>query len=279
MWDETNPPDENELGSIMRQISAQLRLSLGNIHMAMGYLAPPDARDQNNEMDHYAAILSKSYYSLVRLANNLGDTVDSDKPMQVERANVDMVQLCQDVAAKVETPAKLLGLTLTFRCKCKGNICVIAVDEKQIRRVLLNLLSNAFKFTPPGGEVILALSADAQWVKLDVIDNGQGIPSEILSTIYDRYRHADRMDPPPHGLGLGLPICQRIVEAHGGHLAVMNVASTHGTTASIMLRHQRIENTGLKSPMIFDLSGGFNPVLVELSDALPSQAFEQKYVD
>ena len=115
---------------------------------------------------------------------------------------------CRALTDRVEMLAGLMGLSLEFRCD--RSIHIIAMDPDRLERLVLNLLSNAFKFTPRGGRVTLEVAVAPRYVELRVTDTGRGIPPEELETVFDRYRQGERVDPPPHGLGLGLPICRRI---------------------------------------------------------------------
>ena len=265
----------NELGEVLQQVSGQLRSSLNNIYRSLERIAPPELRDQEAGLDVDAAILCQSYYRILRLANNLSDAATLDKPIRARLRNDDIVGFCRDMIRRVQMPAELMGLELDFRCAKSSHI--IAMDRERLKRLLLNLLSNAFKFTPKGGRILLEVRVEAQQVALLLSDTGCGIAPELLETVFDRYLHTDRVDPPPHGLGLGLPICRRIVQEHGGSLLLTSHPG-EGTTVTVSLPNRKTAVQELSS-FIIDYSGGFNPILLELCDALPKQAFTQKFLD
>jgi signal transduction histidine kinase len=99
-----------------------------------------------------------------------------------------------------------------------ADLPLLRVDQRQMTRVLSNLVGNALKFTPDGGTVtIRALRADGE-VWFEVRDNGRGIPAEHLERVFDRFWQADQSDR--RGAGLGLAIAKGIVEAHGGRVWV-----------------------------------------------------------
>ena len=264
-----------ELGEVLQQVSGQLRSSLNNIYRSLERIAPPELRDQEEGLDMDAAILCQSYYRILRLANNLSDAALLDQPIRAKLRNDDIVGFCRDMLRQARLPAELLGLTLEFRCAKSSHI--IAMDRERLKRLLLNLLSNAFKFTPKGGRILLEVRVEAQQVALLLSDTGCGIAPELLETVFDRYRHTDRVDPPPHGLGLGLPICRRITQEHGGSL-LLTSRPGEGTTVTGSLANRKTAVQELSS-FIIDYSGGFNPILLELCDALPKQAFTQKFLD
>ncbi|MEG1682523.1 MAG: sensor histidine kinase, partial [Oscillospiraceae bacterium] len=258
--------DKNEqlLTQLFPNAAAQLRSALGNIEIAMSHLAPPDKREADGDLDAAAAILYQSYYRLLRLVNNLSDAplLLEDSPLPLE--DRDLVSLTEELCHRAEPQAELLGLQLRFSSTMDSHL--VAVNAPKIQRLLLNLLSNAFKFTPRGGSVTVGLKPVSGKLLLSVADTGCGISDELAATLFDRYLHTDRMDPPPHGLGLGLPLCRRIAVGHGGDLITVPRLS-QGLTIALSLPDRRVGN-GVLSDLRFDYTGGFNPTLLELSDAL-----------
>jgi signal transduction histidine kinase len=108
-------------------------------------------------------------------------------------------------------------------------------DEDQINEVLGNLLSNAFKFTPRGGKVALAVGAQENKVIITVADTGAGISGEQLPHIFDKFFQADNQaQAATKGTGLGLAIAKEIVEAHGGKITVESRVG-EGTTFVVTL--------------------------------------------
>jgi signal transduction histidine kinase len=107
-------------------------------------------------------------------------------------------------------------------------------DPDRMSEVLGNLLSNAFKFTPRGGEVSLRVDAIDDVVHMQVRDTGAGIAPEQLPRIFDKFYRADNQQADSEGTGLGLAIAKTIVEAHTGTIAVDSTPGI-GTTFTIEL--------------------------------------------
>ncbi len=267
-----------ELDNILRQVSGQLNKFLGNMYAAVSKL--PDLEDPKD--GRCAAMLTRSFSTLLRLANNLEYASILAQPGRVELKDKDIVSLCREIVQRAEAPAELAGRSIEFRCKEWK--CVMAVDGEQLERLLLNLISNALKFTEPGGHVAVELERGTKQsgqIILRVIDDGPGIPPSERETMYERYLHTDKLDPPPYGLGLGLPIARHIAVAHGGRLFVTSVAGKGGTTVTVELPCRKAPKHEMRSPALpaIDRNGGFNVTLRELADCLPSEAFSQKYMD
>ena len=268
--------NNQELERVLGQVSNQLRGSLGNIYQALNRIAPMEVREGNGAVDRDAAVLCQSYYRILRLANNLSDAAHLEGPSAAQLRNGDIVGLCRDIMDRARHPAELLGIRLDFRCEKDRH--TIAMDGDRIERMMLNLLSNAFKFIRRDEKLVtLDVRVSREWVELILTDTGCGISQELLETVFDRYRHTQRLDPPPHGLGLGLPVCRRIAQEHGGVLLLTSQEGT-GTTVTVSLPNKRSKLQQMNTFLV-DLGGGYNRTLAELSDALPSRAFTHQYMD
>jgi signal transduction histidine kinase len=103
--------------------------------------------------------------------------------------------------------------------------CNLNGDADRLAQVFNNLLDNAIKFTPQGGRVTLSARLVDRWVEITVADNGPGIPEDEMARIFERFYQTDksRRSGEGHGVGLGLPIAQQIVEAHGGAISAKNL--------------------------------------------------------
>jgi len=272
--------NDKELNDVLQQVSGQLRLALGNIHSALSRLAPPDARDGDRKTDLDAAVLCQSYYRILRLTNNLADAAEASQPSEVKLNNGDIIHFCRTVMERAEQPAELLGIQTEFRCEKRAHI--LAMNKDRLERLLLNLLSNAFKFIRPDEKkVTLEVKVEREFVRLVLTDTGVGMTPDDLATAFDRCRLAGRQAPPPHGLGLGLPICRRIAAEHGGTVLITSTPGV-GTTVTVSLPNRKLPTQRMMEPPVLgavDLYGGFNKTLVELSDALKKDAFTQKYLD
>lgn len=260
--------DQNRLASLFPNIAAQMRGTLSDLHLTAAQLAPAAAREQDPTLDAQAARVDRSYYQLLRLVNSLTSAayLTNDDPLPLQ--DRDIVDLVSELCDRTASLAPLLGLELRFVCALDQHICAIAPDA--LEQLLYHLLSNAFKFTPAGGTVTVELRVRQKYVLLSVTDTGCGISEERLPTLFDRYLHKDLMDPPPHGLGLGLPLCRRIAEGHGGTL----MAESHpgkGSRFTCSLPDRQV-GSGV-SDISFDYAGGFNRTLLALADALPAKAF------
>jgi signal transduction histidine kinase len=111
----------------------------------------------------------------------------------------------------------------------------VEADPEALAGVLLNLVSNAVRHTAAGGRIALTAHADGDDVELAVLDDGPGIPPELLPVIFDRFARADpARSRATGGTGLGLAICRAVVEAHGGTIAASS-GPAGGATFTVRL--------------------------------------------
>jgi len=113
------------------------------------------------------------------------------------------------------------------------SIPTVLGDRSQVKRLLLNLLTNAIKYNEPGGWVRVALNAEDQHTRLVIEDNGRGIPESSLDHLFDRFYRVPEYEGGTGGTGLGLAIAKRIVQVHGG---TIDVESTLGQGTRFIVR-------------------------------------------
>ena len=153
---------------------------------------------------------------------------------------------------------------------------VAAVERTYLERLVWSLLSNALKVAPAPGCITVMLEVKGKQVLLSVKDTGPGIPPEYLETVFDRWAQSRRLDDLSRGIGLGLPICRRVAEGHGGRL-LLESREGQGTLVTVALPHVR--RSGEVRDVRMDYAGGFSHVMMELSDALPYRAFTEVHLD
>lgn len=147
--------------------------------------------------------------------------------------------MIQEVLHLVESQAR--AARVAFQAVLPDTLPAIAVDAAKFDRALINLLGNAFKYTPPGGEVRFGcavvegegIDAGTRWLQFTVTDSGRGIPPDQLPFIFDPFRQVQSTDA-EQGVGLGLAIVQRIIAGHRGRILAQSQVGV-GTTFTVTL--------------------------------------------
>lgn len=150
--------------------------------------------------------------------------------LALQKTELDLADLVRDLVDQHQIPAEAEGVRLSATVPDK---CTISADKIQIERLLSNLLGNAIKYTPAGGQVMVSLIASFDHVKLVVEDTGVGISPSHLPHIFDRFYRVPSADS-EKGLGLGLSFVAWIAKAHGGAVTVESTLK-QGTRFTVLL--------------------------------------------
>lgn len=186
----------------------------GPLNVLMGHARLLDdgtlGRQQQASVD---AILRQSN-KVLRLVESLLDKGRGEAVrIAFEPGEVDVAAICSEVAGEVEILAADRGVSIEVRAE--DPVPTLA-DGLKLRQVMQNLLTNAIAHAREGGRVLVQASKvtrpQGEEVRVEVTDDGEGIPPEQLPLVFDRYRHG------PGGIGLGLSICREFVELHGGEI-------------------------------------------------------------
>ena len=272
---ELSEEERRLLTTVLPGVAQELRGMMANMNIAAGNLAPAALRESDERVDRNAAFFAQSYYRMCRVVGNLSDAPMLADDGRFALRNDDAAGLARSVCERAEALFELQGVTLTF--ESDKNTQIIAMDAERLERLLLNLLSNALKFTPRGGHVAVRVRTTETRVLLRVSDTGCGMAPERLEHVFDRFLEGRHADPPPHGAGLGLALCRRIAEGHGGSI-VAESEEGKGSTFTVSLPNVRTDSVQLRQPKA-PYDGGFNTTLLELSDALGAEAFTHRYMD
>lgn len=223
---------DKERRELIANVSHDLRTPLASIQ---GYLETILVKAPDLSVEEQYRFLQIVYKNSQRLNQLVGDLFELAK---LEATNVapvleefPLMELVQDIVQDYELNMKQQNVTVSVECDNK-NIQVYA-DISLIHRVLENLVQNALRHIDNGGKITLKVYREANKVRIDVIDNGEGIASHEIPKLFDRYYQRD----PNHlsgGFGLGLAIVKRIIELHRSEVTVTSELD-RGTVFSFWL--------------------------------------------
>jgi signal transduction histidine kinase/ActR/RegA family two-component response regulator len=217
------------LATLSHELRTPLNAILGWIQMLRA-----DRLDQA-ATDRAVAVIERNTQTLGALVSDILDVsrIITGK-MTLQIADVDLVQLIDAVVDSLRpaAAAKHLAVDTCFA----GDPRPLAGDTARLQQVIWNLVSNAVKFTPPGGRVEIGVEWLTHGVRLTVTDTGQGIAPEFLPLVFDRFQQADSTDSRANtGLGLGLAIVRQLVELHGGTVRAESAGEGEGATFVVEL--------------------------------------------
>jgi two-component system cell cycle sensor histidine kinase PleC len=188
----------------------------------------------NERYLEYAQIIHKSGKHVLNLINDLLDLAKLDAgKLELHLEQIEILKIVIDCVRCVETQAARTKVGISIHV-C-DNINQFLGDDKRIHQMLLNLLSNALKFTPDGGEVAVDVFRRGEAVAISVSDNGIGIKTEDIGKVLEPFGQVEsELGRRNQGTGLGLPLTKELAELHGGSLT-MDSNPGFGTTVTIML--------------------------------------------
>jgi signal transduction histidine kinase len=201
----------------MSSVTHELRTPLTSIR-ALAELMVDEAGMDTAQRQQFLGIIVAETERLSRLVNQVLDMAKIESgSVEWRNSEVDLRALLTQAAQTTSELFHERGAALTLTMP--DHVPRLMADSDRLMQVLLNLLSNAAKFVPAeGGRVEMRLTTDAQGLKVEVQDNGPGVPEEQRALIFERFRQGGDAARRPQGTGLGLPISRQIVEHFGGRL-------------------------------------------------------------
>lgn len=181
---------------------------------------PPAARQFIGQIQTEVDALNQMVTELLELSK-----IESGR-FSLDLAPIAACDLLNSACQRMQLQAERAGLTM--RVECADGLPKARIDSQRLEQVLVNLIHNAVKFTPAGGEVVLLAEADTGFVRFAVRDTGVGIPLDEVSRIFERFYRVDKSRA-GSGTGLGLSIAKHIVESHGGKIGAESVEGQGST--------------------------------------------------
>ena len=220
--------------SFLANVSHELRTPLTSI---LGFARLVQRRLESTILPNVAEADRKTERAIEQVRSNLGiiqtegdrltklinDVLDLEKiesgKMTWNIRPVDVAEVIEQAASATESLYREKGLS--FRSEIAAGLPPVQADRDRLVQVLVNLISNAVKFTDEGGIVCRAAPAGAGRIRISIEDTGAGIAAEDQEAIFEKFRQVgDTLTEKPSGTGLGLPICREIVEHLGGEIGV-----------------------------------------------------------
>jgi two-component system sensor histidine kinase KdpD len=227
--------------ALLRSVSHDLRTPLMAITTAAGALARTDlAIDEGDRADLLATILAASD----QLDRLVGDLLELSRlnagAAQPEPELIEVEELVASTLAEFGEAGRLVEVSLP------DELPPVRVDALQIKRALVNLVENAFKYSPPEEPIRIQVSAGTSEVAIRVIDHGPGVPLAERARIFEPFHRGVRVAGTP-GAGLGLAIARGFVEANGGRLWVESLSGQGATFVVVLLAERPVGLPGTRA--------------------------------
>lgn len=196
------------LGDMAATVAHEVRNPLNAVSMGLQRLRaefePPDAAD-------YRRLVSLMQGEVTRINGIVEEFLSLARPLTLSPTAIDVGDLVREVATLVEGQAKAVGVEIALRVA--DGLPAMRADGDRLRQVLLNVMLNGIQAMPDGGTLDVEVRAAGSVLHIAVSDTGGGVPTEVLPRMFEPY-----VTTKTKGLGLGLAVARRIVEAHGGRI-------------------------------------------------------------
>jgi PAS domain S-box-containing protein len=214
---------EQMKSDFVANVSHEIRSPLAPMKDALGIVLDGTAGELNEQQKRFLAILDTNMHRLGRLIDDLLDLskIQAGR-LELKKEKVDTIRLLEEVAASMRFLAEKKNIELSF--DFPEDLPQTYCDRDRIIQVMLNLITNAIKFTPEGGQVSVKVSEYQSVKEKDVIqvavsDSGPGMSAEETDTLFDRFKQLSHPEA-IKGTGLGLALSKAIIQMHGGRIWV-----------------------------------------------------------
>lgn len=263
--------DNSELRS-MALAARELREPLTNVMITADRLFPLSAMKDDPQTKEQVARLNRGLFQMLRIIGNMSDAGRCTAVSRQETLNIP--GLFAEIFEKAQSLVSHSGLTLTY--EGLNQPVYSLADGELLERAVLNILSNAIKFTPKGGTIAAKLTHNGRMLRLSVADTGSGIGENIRSSLFSRYLRQPALEDGRFGIGLGMVLIRSAAAHHGGAVLI-DQPEDKGTRITMTLAIRQSKDTVLRSKILrVDYAGERDHGLIELAECLPADLYEKE---
>lgn len=253
------------IANISHELRTPLNIIYSTVQLFNLYIKNGELEKNIDSVNNYSNTIKQNCYRLLRLVNNIIDITKIDSGfMELDLKNQNIVEVVEEVTLSTVNYAEGMGRTIIFDTNTEEKI--MAFDEEKIERVILNLISNAIKFTNPGDIIEVNIEEKEKDIVIYVKDSGIGINEDELSQIFQRFKQVDSSLSRNHeGSGIGLSIVKSLIEMHGGKIEVESKIN-QGSKFIITLPVKFIKNDKVKTKSNLTTKTNVDKIHIEFSD-------------
>jgi len=263
--------DRRELQA-MALAARELRGPLAGIMTTADRLFPMEALEDDPHLREQAARLNRGLYQMLRVIGNMSDAESYSSSRHPQLETLEIREFLGELFHKNQALICHTGLSLQF--ENLNQPLYLLADREKLERAVMNILSNAMKFTVPGGTIQAKLFRRDQRLYLTVQDSGEGIPEAIRGSIHRRYLRQPGIEDSRFGIGLGMVLIRSAAAIHGGTVLIDHPEDS-GTRITMTLSIRQDTSGQVRSPLLrIDYAGERDHSLLELSEILPIDLYK-----
>ncbi|MGH4052312.1 MAG: PAS domain-containing sensor histidine kinase [Clostridium sp.] len=249
--------------NISHELKTPLNVICATAQLFNMYCTSGSLDEKKDTIIKYIESINQNSYRLSKIINNIVDLSKIEAGFfKLNLSNNNIVEVVEEIVTSVTTFTDSKGLNIIFDTDVEEKI--IACDTEKTERIVLNLISNAIKFSDAGDEIFVAVKDKNEFVEISVKDNGIGIEEKDLDMIFDRFKQVEKsLSRNTEGTGIGLSFVKSIVELHGGSISVESKFGK-GSKFTVKIPSRKV----LKENMIYSskVPSINQSIRVELSD-------------
>lgn len=259
--------------SVLALAAQHLRGPLSTAMTCTGALLPNESLQELAEVQLQLARINKSLHSLQRAICNMSDAGQLAKPRSTQTEYRNAAAVFDSILEKASAYAEQTGRHLNYTGSAQSVGAMI--DEEKLERAVLNLISNAIKFSPSGSTLSAELRTQGKKLYFSIYSPSDSTLAKPGRDIFSQFLRAPGLEPPTHGIGLGMTVVRNVAAAHGGTL-LMDHVPEKGIRFTISLESQPFKGSTVRSTLLRpgDYTGGYDHALVELADVLPPELYK-----
>jgi signal transduction histidine kinase len=255
---------EEFIANISHELKTPLNVIFATVQLFDMYCKSGSLDERKESIIKYIDSIKQNSNRLYKLINNIVDISKIEAGFfELHLSNYNIVEVVEEIVMSITNFTDNKGLNIIFDTDIEEKI--IACDPEKIERIILNLISNAIKFSDVGDEIFIDIKDKDEFVEISVKDNGIGIEEYHLNMIFDRFKQIDKsLSRNKEGTGIGLSLVKSIVELHGGSI---NVESDFGKGSkfTVILPSAKVIQENM---FVGEMRNNGDSIKVELSDVL-----------
>lgn len=268
--------DQAELQA-MALAAQELRQPLTSVMTVADRLFPLTGEDADPAMQDQVARINRGLFQMLRIISNMSDAYRYCQDTVSRQETRDICGILEELFSAAAPLIAHTGMQLRFTGLNEPVYCL--VDAEKLERAVNNILSNAVKFAPKGGTIDAKLSRTGNMLYLTVQDSGSGVPGDLRSSVYSRFRREPGLEDSRYGIGLGMVLIRSAAAAHGGTV-LMEQSPERGNRLTMTVSIQESPETVVRSRVLHvDYAGERDHRLLELSDSLPADLYQKENIN
>lgn len=256
----------------MALAARELREPLASVMLTADRLFPVSGLEDDPQTREQVARINKGLFQMLRVIGNMSDANRYCTDSGSRQETRDICAVIDEIFDKAAALVAHTGISLTYEAHHEAIYCL--TDSEKLERAILNIISNAIKFTPKDGTVHAKLTRRGSRLYLTVQDSGCGIAESLRGNVFSRYSRRPGVEDGRFGIGLGMVLIRAAAALHGGTVLI-DQPEKAGTRITMSLAIRQNAGGQMRSPIRMpDYAGERDHSLIELSESLPVHLYE-----